>query len=154
MRKQHSRRISQMTQCVSIILFEALKIMLSIFTVSNLRAEHKRLSFSPKCCLKRGSLRNQNDSNRAGLSGSSCIGPRVSGDPAPWCFGRLCIFARYSLRSRFQLFSRNGLYISLLANSAPVWTNNQFPLNYRTLSNALKFSCYSVQVYSFIWPRY
>jgi len=32
----------------------------------------------------------------------SCIGPLAFGDPAPWCLGRLFIFARYTLRLRIQ----------------------------------------------------
>jgi len=32
----------------------------------------------------------------------SCIGPRASGGPAPWCLGRLFSFTRYTLRLRIQ----------------------------------------------------
>ena len=32
----------------------------------------------------------------------SCIGPRASGGPAPWCLSRLFIFSRYRLRSITQ----------------------------------------------------
>jgi len=36
------------------------------------------------------------------LSRRSCIGPRASGGPAPWCLSRLFIFSRYRLRSITQ----------------------------------------------------
>ena len=70
--------------------------------------------------------------SRAGLKSMQPMqphwAPRLWG-PAPWCLGRLFIFARYTL----HLFSRNAMQISLLIKNALIGTS-EFPL----LSNVNK----------------
>jgi len=67
----------------------------------------------------------------------SCIGPRPSGGPAPWCLGRLFIFARCNFRLRIQ-WKRHCQQRTLSSEQANFVSN---------VSKRAQFSCSCCTVY-------